>query len=79
MQVYSLETMRKTWFSRSKILWDFTIQCDTKIGARQPHIVVIDTTKKEVKMVDVTIPRDARVNERKVEKIKVLKDEIARM
>ena len=37
------------------------------------------TTKKEIKMVDVTIPRDARVNEREVEKIKVLKDEIARM
>ena len=74
--------MRKTWLSRSKILWDFIIQCDTKIEARRPDIVVIDKTKKEVKMVDVTIPRDVQVNERevgKIEKHKVLKDEIARM
>ena len=60
--------MRKTWLSRSKILWDFIIQCDTKIEARRPDIVVIDKTKKEVKMVDVTIPRDVQVNEREVGK-----------
>ena len=74
--------MRKTWLSRSKILWDFIIQCDTKIEARRPDIVVIDKTKKEVKMVDVTIPTDVQGNEREVgknEKYKVLKDEIARM
>ena len=37
---------------------------------------------KEVKIVDVTIPGDERVNKRevgKIEKYKVLKDEIARM
>ena len=37
---------------------------------------------KEVKIVDVTIPGDERINERevgKVEKHKVLKDEIPRM
>ena len=65
-----------------KILWDFTIQCNTKIETRRPNIVVIDKTKKEVKIVDVTIPGDVRVNERevgKIEKYKVLKDEIARM
>ena len=65
-----------------KILWDFTIQCDTKIEARRPDIVLIDKTMKEVKIVDVTIPGDERVNERevgKIEKYKVLKDEIARM
>ena len=74
--------MRKTWLSRSKILWDFIIQCDTKIKARRPDIVVVDKTKKEVKMVDVTIPTDVQGNEREVgknEKYKVLKDEIARM
>ena len=65
-----------------KILWDFTIQCDTKIEALRPDYVVIDKTKKEVKIVDVTIHGDVRVNEkevRKIEKYKVLKDEIARM
>ena len=65
-----------------KILWDFTIQCDTKIEARQPDIVLIDKTMKEVNIADVTIPGDERVDERelgKIEKYKVLKDEIARM
>ena len=38
-----------------KILWYFTIQCDTKIEVRRPDIVVIDKTKTEVKIVDVTI------------------------
>ena len=65
-----------------KILWDFTTQCDTKIEARRPDIIVIDKTKKEVKIVDVTIPGDVWMNKRevgKIEKYKVLKDEIARM
>ena len=64
------------------ILWDFTIKCDAKIEAQRPDGVVIDKTKKEVKIVDVTIPRDKGVNERevgKIEKYKVLKNEIARM
>ena len=65
-----------------KILWDFIIQCGTKIKTRRPDIVVIDKTKKEVKIVDVTIPGDERLNERevgKIEKYKVLKDQIPRM
>ena len=67
-----------------KILWYFTIQCDTKTEVRQPDIVVIDKTKTEVKIVDVTIWTGGyeRVNKRKVGKIvkyKVFKDGIARM
>ena len=38
-----------------KILWYFTIQCDIKIEVRRPDIFVIDKTKTEVKIVDVTI------------------------
>ena len=61
---------------------EFYIQCDTKIEARRPDIVAIDKTKKEVKIVDVTILGVVRLNKRevgKIEKYKVLKDEIARM
>ena len=63
-------------------LRDFKIQCDTKIEAQRPDIVLIDKTMKEVKIVDVTIPGDERVNERevrKIEKHKVLKNVIARI
>ena len=51
-----------------KILWDFTIQCDTKIEARRPDIVDIDKTKTEAKILDVTIPGNVRVNEWEVGK-----------
>ena len=63
-------------------MWDFPIRFNTKIEARRLDIVVIDKTKKEIKIVDVAIPGAERVNEREVgkfEKHKVLKDEIARM
>ena len=36
------------------------------IEAQRPDIVIINKTKEEVKMVDVTIPVDVRVNEREV-------------
>ena len=29
-------------------MWDFTIQCDIKIEARRPNIVVTDKTKKKI-------------------------------
>ena len=32
---------------KTKILWDFTIQCDYLIEARRPDTVVIDKVKKE--------------------------------
>ena len=41
-----------------KILWDFTFQCDTNVEVRRADIVVIGRTKKQVKIVDATIPGD---------------------
>ena len=51
-------------------------QCDTKVEARRPDIVLIHKTMKKVKNVDVNLPGDERVNIRevgKIEKYKVLK------
>ena len=39
----------------SKILWDFTIQCDRKIEARRPNIVFIDKEEREVVIIYVAI------------------------
>ena len=58
------------------------IQCNREIEARRPDIVVVDKEKREVKIIDVAIPGDARVCEKELEKIdkyKPLKDEIARL
>ena len=66
----------------SKILWDFTIQCDRKIEAGRPDIVFIDKKEREVVIIDVAIPGDDRVKDKeleKVEKYQLLKDEIAKV
>ena len=53
----------------SKILWDFTVQCDRKIEARRPDIVFIDKKEKEVVIIEVTIPGDDRVKDKELEKL----------
>ena len=65
-----------------KILWDVMIQCHKEIQARRPDIVVVDKCKREVRIVDIAIPGDARVCEKEIEKIdkyKPFKDEVARL
>ena len=52
-----------------KLLWDFTIHCDTFIEARQPDIVVVDKRNREVKIIDIAVPGDSRVAEKELEKI----------
>ena len=58
------------------------IQCDRGIEALLPDIVVVDKQKREVKIIDIVIPGDVRVCEKEIEKMdkyKLLKDEIARL
>ena len=65
-----------------KILWDFTVQCDRKIEARRPDIVFIDKNESEVVVIDVAIPGDDRVKDKKLEKLEkyqLLKDETAKV
>ena len=53
----------------SKILWDFTVQCDRKIEARRPDIVFIDKNEKEVVIIEVAIPGDDGVKDKELEKL----------
>ena len=80
---YEQKPERVVESENSKILWDFTIQCDRKIeAARRPDIVFIDKKEREVVIIDVTIPGDDRVKDKeleKVEKYQLLKDEIAKV
>ena len=52
-----------------KLLWEFTIQCDRFIEARRPNIVLVDKKNKEVKIMDIAVPRDSKVTEKGLEKI----------
>ena len=65
-RLYELDKANK-WFEhqsssvlemdRTKVLWDFNIQCDHIIEGRRPDIVIVE--KEEVcKIIDITIPGD---------------------
>ena len=58
------------------------IHCEKEIQFRLPDIGVVDKCKREVRIVDIAIPGDARVCEKEIEKVdkyKPLKDEVARL
>ena len=48
-----------------KRLWDMNIQCDNVIEARRPDIVITDKKEKSCIIVDIAVPADGRVHERK--------------
>ena len=52
-----------------KLLWDFMIQCDHHIVHRKPDIVIIKKSKQVGKIIDIAIPVDNRIKEKKYEKI----------
>ena len=54
-----------------KLLWDSTIQCDQMVEARRPDIVFVDKKKREIKILDVAVPCDGRVEDYELEKIEM--------
>ena len=53
-----------------KILWNFSIQTDKEIRANRPDITFVDKREQTVLFIDVTIPNDHNIMEKKLEKIK---------
>ena len=53
----------------TKILWDFTIQCDRVIEHRRPDITVVDKVKRKCWIIDVAIPGDHNIATKEFEKI----------
>ena len=51
-----------------KLLWDFGIQTDYLISARQPDLVIINMKKKTCRIVDFVVPADHRVKLKESEK-----------
>ena len=65
-----------------KLLWNFSIQCDRMVEARQPDIVFVYKKKREIKILDVAVPGDGRVKDKeleKTEKYQLLKEEVGRI
>ena len=57
-----------------KILWDFSIQTDKEIRANRPDIIFVDKRERTVMFIDVTIPNDHNIIEKKLEKIEKYTD-----
>ena len=55
-----------------KILWDFKIQTDKHLAHNIPGITVVE--KKQVWLIDVSIPGDSKINQKEVEKITKYQD-----
>ena len=48
-----------------KILWDTNVQRDNVIEARRPDIIVIDKKERKWIIIDIAVPADVRVGEKK--------------
>ena len=57
-----------------KILWDFSVQTDKEIRANRPDIIFVDKRERTVMFIDVTIPNDHNIIEKKLEKIEKYTD-----
>ena len=52
-----------------KLLWYFNIRTDCVTEARPPDIVIIDKNNQETLIINVAIPEDFCVRDKKAEKI----------
>ena len=57
-----------------KLLWDFGIRTDRVIRANRPDLTLVDKEKKEVALIDVSVPWDSRVEEKEKEKLDKYQD-----
>ena len=67
---------------RSKVLWDFSMQCDHIIEATIPDVVIVEKEEEVYKIIDIAMPGDNRVAEKEREKVgkyQGLKREIVRI
>ena len=82
-QNYGIPVARKWWEHKPekvmesndkkfKILWDFKIQTDKKLEHNTPDITVVE--EKMIKLIDVAIPGDSRIEEKEIEKIEKYQD-----
>ena len=80
-----LEKKEKIYYienDRVKILWDFSIQTETKIDHDKPDLILLEKMEKIYFIVDVACPFDSRIEKKEKDKIKNytdLKYEILKM
>ena len=66
----------------AKLLWDYDTQTDRVIQARRPDLILVNKKTNTVSLIEVSVPWDARVEEKlreKVNKYQDLKLELRRL
>ena len=69
-QWYHVESQPVVENNESKVLWDFMIQTDKEITAVRPNIVFINKKDKIALLIDIAVPRDDNVVDKRIEKVK---------
>ena len=62
-----------------KLLWDFAIQTDREIHHRRPDIVIQKKKAKETIIVDIAVPGDSNLRQKKLKSMKSTKTWQARL
>ena len=65
-----------------KLIWDINIQCDNVIETRRSELILVNKKAKSCVIIDVVIPGDCRIHEKKIKKIEKyqnLKKELKRL
>ena len=68
-QWYDVEPKPVVENNESKVLWDFTIQTDKEITAVRPDIVFMNKKDKIALLIDIAVPRDDNIVDKRIEKI----------
>ena len=76
---YNLLTEYPPWYRYSpepllendtvKILWNFPIQTDRRINHNKPDILVFGKKEREISIIDIAVPNDSNISQKRNEKI----------
>ena len=58
-----------------RVLWDFNVKCDRMVEARGPDINFMNKQAMEAKIIDIPIPGDARVKDKRLVKYQLPREE----
>jgi len=53
-----------------KILWNFPVQTDHRLQHNKPDIIVVDKRQKYANIIDIAIPNDYRIAQKRLEKLR---------
>ena len=81
---YGIRDKMKPWYGhqpqtveendRAKILWNFPVQTDHRIQHNKPDLIVLDKREKTANIIDIAVPNDYRIAQKRLEKLRNYSD-----